>query len=95
MKYRKRPIIIEALQWDGTRKGVEDIRAWAPDLETRSLVTNQLGDVTEWRIATMEGGFVVSKFDFVIRGIAGEYYACAPSIFRATYDAVTDQPQQP
>ena len=90
MKYRKKPVVIEAYQWDGTRKGVEDIRAWAPTLRTISLVTNQLNEVTDWRIGTLEGGHTVSAFDFVICGVAGEYYPCKPGIFAQTYDAVTD-----
>lgn len=90
MKYRKKPVVIEALQWDGTRKGVDDIRAWAPKLKTVSLITNQIGDVTDWRIGTLEGNHIVSPFDFVIRGVAGEFYPCKPDIFRATYDAIPD-----
>lgn len=90
MKYRKKPVIIEAMQWDGTREGVDAIRAWAPNLTTLYLVTNKIGEVTDWRIATLEGSHIVSKFDFIIRGVAKEYYPCKPNIFRATYDAVED-----
>ena len=90
MKYRKKPVVVEALQWDGTRAGVDTVRAWAPDLNTISLVTNRLNEVTSWRIGTLEGLHTVSKFDFIIKGVAGEYYPCKPDIFRATYDSIDD-----
>lgn len=90
MKYRKKPVVIEAMQWDGTRAGVDNIRAWAPKLETISLITNQIGEVTEWRIGTLEGGHSVSRFDFIIQGVAGEFYPRKAGIFAQTYDAVTD-----
>lgn len=90
MKYRKKPVVIEAMQWDGTRKSVDDIRAWAGDLRTISLITDKDNQVTEWRIGTLEGGHIVSPYDFVIKGIAGEYYPCKPGIFAQTYDAVPD-----
>lgn len=90
MKYRKKPVVIEALQWDGTLAGVRAIREWAPELMVNSLVTDKDGNVAEWRIGTLEGSHIVSKYDFVIKGIAGEFYPCKSDIFRATYDAVTD-----
>lgn len=90
MKYRKKPVVIEAAQWDGTREGVEAIRKWSPNIMTQKLVINTLGEVTHWTIGTLEGVHVVSKFDFIIRGIAGEHYPCKPDIFRATYEPVSD-----
>lgn len=41
-------------------------------------------------IATLEGGHWVDLGDYVIRGVAGEFYPCKPDIFAATYEAVTD-----
>jgi len=40
------------------------------------------------RITTLEGTMYVSPGDYVIRGVAGEFYPCKPSIFEATYDLV-------
>ena len=39
-------------------------------------------------IATLEGGHWVNLFDWIIRGVQGEFYPCKPDIFEATYEAV-------
>lgn len=42
-------------------------------------------------IATLEGGHWVDLGDWVIRGVAGEFYPCKPDIFAATYESVSDE----
>ena len=39
-------------------------------------------------IATLEGGHWVNLFDYIIKGVQGEFYPCKPDIFAATYEAV-------
>lgn len=77
--YKKRPVKIEAVQYDGTSTLRDAICGW----------TNQVA--YEWRddlfIDTLEGDMKVSKGDFVIKGVAGEFYACKPDIFAKTYEA--------
>ena len=41
-------------------------------------------------IATLEGGHWVDLFDWIIRGVKGEFYPCKPDIFEATYEKVED-----
>jgi hypothetical protein len=85
--FRKKPVEIEAHQWDGTMQGVDFIQSKFLDIDLVAL--SRKGDVVyEWRIGTLEGSHVVSKGDWVIRGVKGEYYPCKPDIFAATYDAV-------
>ena len=40
------------------------------------------------KIKTLEGDMIVSERDYIIKGIAGEFYPCKPDIFKATYEEV-------
>lgn len=90
-RYRKKPVEIEAAQWDGTAEGAILIIDWilANDGyahfwdETETCTTNQI------RIRTLEGIMAASPTDWVIKGIEGEFYGCKASVFAATYEAVT------
>lgn len=90
--YRKKPISIEAFQWLGHDPEEPDhlIRYFRdPDVignRTCDKCTNKMND-HGW-IDTLEGGHIVCPGDWVIRGVAGEYYPCKPDIFDMTYDKV-------
>ncbi len=84
-KYRKKPVVVEAFQWQGTTDhGLPD---WI-------WVQVQMGFITFDRfhlnIKTMEGTMVASPGDYIIKGIKGELYPCKPEIFEATYEKVED-----
>jgi hypothetical protein len=111
MKYRKKPLVIEATQWFKNGDHPEDdvLRRWEDTQEvpkepregkvvryfrhpekpgTQScehcaLILHDHG----W-IDTKEGGHIVCPSDWIITGIAGEYYPCKDSIFRNSYDKV-------
>jgi len=82
-RYRKKPVVIEAIQWDGT----SDLA-----IEIASRIIVQGGDATydsyenELSIVTPEGIMRVSPGDYVIRGFRGEFYPCKPHIFENTYE---------
>ena len=78
-KYRKKPVEIEALQYTGTNQ--EEISGFVG----KDLLLYEQGSPT---IRTLEGSMTVSKGDFVIKGVQGEFYPCKPDIFAQTYDAV-------
>ena len=86
-KFRKKPVAIEAMQFDGSRESFDAIVAWSgatgwvyePDSRYRGLV-----------IPTLEGDMEASPGDWIIRGVKGELYPCKPDIFAATYDLVDD-----
>lgn len=90
MKFRKKPIIIEAMQWDGTMEGYDDLQAWA---RSHDLVFVQHSPPKSFdtlfsvRIKTLEGILYISANDWVIRGVKGELYPCKPDIFEKSYDA--------
>jgi len=91
MKYKKKPVVIDAIQWDGTKSGKNKIT----DIFTNLRTVQQSGslykdEMTGWSIETLEGCHAVSKGDYIIKGIKGEFYPCKPDIFELTYDAVDD-----
>lgn len=83
MKFRKRPVVIEATQWreDGDHEAVTLCDA-------TGMCRHCAGRLSEhgW-IDTLEGGHIVCPGDWIITGVAGEHYPCKPDIFEATYEA--------
>jgi len=87
MKFIKKPVFIDATQWDGTLSGVHQIQASLPTLVTIGLSSHSTRNtVSEWRIGTLEGGHIVSPGDWIITGVKGEHYPCKPDIFALTYE---------
>lgn len=83
MRYRKLPVEVEAVQyWPGkTCQGVAAFMGIAHD-------EDDCYDDAEWFIDTLEGTMTAKPGDWIIRGVAGEFYPCKPNIFEATYEAV-------
>ena len=85
-KYQKKPIIVEAVQWDGNEY-IEDLVNWCDRRNGRVL--GWYGDGTKTlRIETLEGPLRVIPGDWIIKGIKGEFYPCKPDVFEATYQEV-------
>jgi hypothetical protein len=83
MKWRKRPVMIEAYQWTG--ENLRDVQEWA--CETLSPLSNNiLVHNDALKILTLEGWLSVSIGDWIICGVKGEFYPCKPDIFDATYE---------
>lgn len=82
-KFRKKPIVIEAMQWDGTIEGGNEIIEWS-----NGSASWFRGWTSRLVIVTKEGVMEVLSKQWVIRGIQGEFYPCATEIFEATYDPV-------
>lgn len=81
-KYRKKPVIVEAVIWTGNN--LEEIKELAKNaVEHIIFVDNNL------YIETLEGNMNVSVGDYIIKGIAGEFYPCKPDIFKETYETVS------
>ena len=94
MKYRKKPVVVEAIQWTGDN--LDEIKAFVSDGTLEYWYDDaawevQKGPVTiEMKIKTLEGDHYVSIGDYIIRGVAGEYYPCKPDIFEKTYEPVEE-----
>jgi hypothetical protein len=89
VKFRKKPVVIEAFQWTGDTKQTED-----PEWIVEAI---RNGDVSfidcctpkmKLVIRTLEGNMVAKPGDWIIRGVKGELYPCKPDIFEATYEGV-------
>lgn len=90
-KYRKKPVIIQAVQWNGnnTRELLKDL------IEVSN--TDHIREITEkldsqgikcLEIDTLEGVMKASIGDYIIKGVKGEFYPCKPDIFEQTYEGV-------
>ena len=80
MKYRKKPVVIDALQWTGTMTNLAEMAAFTND----EVFVND----GKLEIDTLEGTMTASKGDYIIKGVHGEFYPCKPDIFELTYEKV-------
>lgn len=74
-KYRKRPVVIEAIQYTG--QNLAEIMKWCPDL--------QLGRVSPY-IKTLEGDMSVGTGDWIVKGVKNEFYPVKLDVFEVTYE---------
>jgi len=86
MKYRKKPVIIEAIKYVGGTAFAEEIPDWIRDAFENHTMYWENGELY---IKTLEGVHHVSDGDFVIRGVQGELYPCKLGIFEQTYERAT------
>lgn len=89
MKFRKKPIMIEAEQWFPHRP-VEDV-IFPVGSDGRDIDFHELHGPNKGLIETLEGPHIVSPGDWIITGVAGEKYPCKPDIFNATYEPVEER----
>jgi len=102
MKYRKKRVVIDAIQATGTPESNREIIDWTrgsktpaymdkrPPVATLNDFSNPEPDRPCLSISTLEGTMWVDDGDWIIKGVQGEFYPCKPDIFEATYDAVTE-----
>lgn len=94
-KYRKKPVVIEAIQWTGENE--LEIKKFVGesliiDLIREPQLTEQ-GFIPKWvelKIKTLEGIHLANIGDYIIKGVKGEYYPCKPDIFEKTYEEVKE-----
>ena len=82
MKYRKKPVVIDAFQWftsDGCIGGVTRD-------DNREGIQPKGAHKDFYMIRTLEGKHEVSDGDWIITGVKGEKYPCKPDIFEQTYE---------
>lgn len=87
MKYVKKPVVVEAVQW--ANHNTEEILAFCPVAIAR-FVEASYGARYVIIIPTLEGDHTVSYGDYVIKGVHGEFYPCKPDIFAETYETVEE-----
>jgi hypothetical protein len=85
MKYRKKPVIIEAIQFNSNDISPM-LNAWGSSFGR--CVIEQEAD-SHLVIYTLEGNHIANMGDWIIKGIKGEFYPCKPDIFELTYELET------
>lgn len=86
MNYVKKPVVVQAMQWDG-------------NIESKTEITKTFSDIysfmsgNSWYILTAEGTMEAAPSDWIIwiiKGIYGECHLCKPDIFELTYEPVEE-----
>ena len=90
VKYRKKPIVIEAVQWTGGNWAEVAEFTGLPDTDETEIARQMAAADGRVRIRTLEGVMAASPGDWIIRGVQGEFYPCNPGIFAATYELAED-----
>lgn len=83
MKYRKKPVVVEAVQFTDTEEsilklselGLDPVRIDYADTDNPIL-----------KIKTLEGLMIAVEDDYIIKGVQGEFYPCKPDVFAETYE---------
>jgi len=86
MKYRKKPVVIDAVELKFSTDSQDEIIQWSNN-------TIQKGLDGGLRIPTLEGIMVANTGDYIIKGVKGEYYPCKPDIFKMTYEIASTSSQ--
>lgn len=84
-RFRKKPVEVEAIQWDGSEARQREIVNWSG-----GKVSGWVDSVYFLEVRTEEGTMRADEGDWIIRGVAGEFYPCKPDIFEQTYEPAGD-----
>lgn len=87
MKFRKKLVVIDAVQWTNDSDG-DALKAILALGRNNGRVTFAADGTADLVIETLEGDMRANVGDWIIRGVKGELYPCKPDIFAATYEPV-------
>lgn len=94
MKFRKKPVVIEAVQFKYSEEGISELRRFCGEALGVVRKERHITAVGEAEIGTLEDGVhltvkhIATEGDWIIKGVQGEFYACKPDIFEQTYERV-------
>ncbi len=83
-KFRKKPIVIDAVQWKG------DFHPIAAFIEQHQIDASLVQAMDKLKVETLEGTMRADPDDWIILGIGGEIYPCKPDIFNACYELIAE-----
>lgn len=92
MRYKKKPVEIEAIIWNGL--GTGEVKEFCGEENLVIEIDEHLYEagvgapIIDLKIKTLEGNMKVEIGDYVIKGVKGEFYPCKPDIFKLTYEEV-------
>lgn len=93
MKYKKKPVVIEAVRWNGLN--LEEIKEFVGDpliyeISDAAWKVSKGAPTVYMEIETLEGNHKCTIGDYIIKGVQGEIYPCKPDIFEQTYERVEE-----
>lgn len=88
MKYRKKPVIIEAVQFYDNPDSLTKLSSLGLDPVN---VSYAIPSMPVLKIETLEGTMTATEGDYIIKGVQGEFYSCKPDIFEQTYEEVSHE----
>ncbi len=86
MKYRKKPVEVEAVQF--TRDNWAEIQSFTGGKAKGMTIERRPNGKCTCVIPTLEGDHIASEYDYIIKGVNGEFYPCKPDIFQKTYEVM-------
>lgn len=94
VKYRKKPVVIEAMQWNGCN--LKEIKEFVGNcliynISDAAWKVGKGAPAVYMEIKTLEGNHKCSQGDYIIKGVQGEFYPCKPDIFEQTYEQLGEQ----
>ena len=93
MKFRKKPVVIEAIQFEYSEECINKLKEFLGDSAGRVIKNRHPDAKAEFEIVTLEDGkflsakHVATEGDWIIKGVQGEFYPCKPDIFEQTYES--------
>ncbi len=89
MKFKKKPVIIEAIRF--TRNSIDDLKDFMGKSFGEILTSSDSSAIMEMTVITLEDGYdnrivhIAIEGDWIIKGVENEFYPCKPDIFEKTY----------
>ena len=88
MKFRKKPVVIDAIQYTGSEKNFADVLAFFPNSRILKFCPKTGGVAECLLIKTSKGTLKANHGDWIIKGVKGEFYPIKADIFQLTYEEV-------
>lgn len=88
MLYKKRPVVVEAVQY--TPETMTECLQFLKDNKARYVLASAEPEVIDIKLVNLEGSMTVKYGDYIVKGVQGEFYPCKPDIFEATYESYQD-----
>ena len=88
MKYKKKPVVVEAIQWTGNTTEIKEFcgNNCSYNVDDSAWNVGKGMPHEELVIHTLEGEMKASRNDYIIKGVNGEFYPCKPDVFEKTYE---------
>ena len=97
MKYKKKPIVVDAIQYTGGEQNTVALTDWINGVDSSTIyhlvalqIMREVKAAGGIPIKGLDGTMIAQQGDFIIKDVNGEFYSCKPDIFAATYDSVAE-----